>query len=376
MVIAFDAKRIFNNFTGLGNYSRTLVKNLSELYPDNQYHLYTPKINNKEEPAWFLNNRQFTIHTPKQRLKGLWRTFFISGELKNDKPDIYHGLSHELPVGIKTAGVKSVVTIHDLIFRQYPETYPFFDRMVYNAKFRYACQQADKVVAISKSTKTDIVHFYNIDPSRIEVIYQSCNPIYFSLQTEDNLAIVKRKYALPDDYILYVGSIEERKNLKSVLHGLAGLPVDLKLPLVVVGKGKSYKQECLQLAEKLGISGQIYWFTNLQSNSDLQAFYQAARVMVYPSLFEGFGLPVAEALLSNTPVITSGISSLPEAGGPATLYVDPKNVEEIKNSIIKVLTDSEMVRKMKAEGRRYAINNFSPEVVTRQMMDVYSNLVS
>jgi len=375
MDLAFDAKRAFCNYTGLGNYSRTLIKNLAIAFPEHNYHLFTPKVVRNDKTNWFTNHHSISIHTPLGAILPAWRSFAMSKSLQRNKPDIFHGLSHELPFGIKKTGIKTVVTIHDLIFKHYPETYPLFDRTIYNIKFRHACYNADRIIAISESTKNDIIKFYGIDPLKIEVIYQACNPVYYTLKSPEVVESIKAQYALPNDYLLFVGTIEKRKNLQTVIKALGLLPENMKLPLVVVGKGKTYKQDCMKLALKLRLSTQIIWFDNLQSNEHLQAFYQGARALLYPSFFEGFGLPVAEALLSNTPVITSKTSSLPEAGGPGSLYVDPLDPDDLQEKIITVLTDSEMHKKMISTGRGYALENFSPSAISKKIMDLYLQLI-
>ncbi len=376
MNIGFDAKRLFCNYTGLGNYSRTLVKNLSEYFPGNNYHLFTPQIEITEEARQFFDNTRYSTHLPKLVIKPLWRSHTIKNDLKKQNIQIYHGLSNEIPFNINKTKIKTVVTIHDLIFKHYPDTYSFFDRLIYDYKFKYACKTADKIIAISNNTKADIIKFYNIREEKIEVIYQACNQVYYKQKTDSDDSNVLRKYQLPDDYILYVGSVEKRKNLKTLLKAYKNLDEKINTPLVIIGRGGKYMHECRQLLKNERVKNKIYWLDNLEDNSDLHSIYRKSLMLVYPSLYEGFGLPVVEALLSKTPVITSNVSSLPEAGGPDTIYINPLKDDELANAILEVLNNPELRNKMINSGYNYAVQNFDREKVTNQVVDCYNKLLT
>jgi glycosyltransferase involved in cell wall biosynthesis len=382
MRIGYDAKRLFCNFTGLGNYSRTLVKNLRSNFPLNDYLLYTPKVLDSSETDPFFDEVKYKVHLSTAFVKSIWRSYSMVKQLKKDGVQLYHGLSHELPFRIQKSGIKSVVTIHDLIFKVYPTTYAYFDRTIDNVKFKNACANADKIVAISENTKKDIVNFYGIDPAKITVVYQSCDPLYFEESKEkeetDRGNKVFKEYDIPSDYLLYVGSVQERKNLKLIIEAynhLVAASIEFKVPLVIVGKGGKYKEEVLQMIKLFKLENLIIWLDKLEDNHTLKALYQNSKALVYPSFYEGFGLPVAEALLCKTPVITAGVSSLPEAGGPNSIYIDPHNHQELAGAIRQVLEDEETVSAMKEKGYEYALQKFSPEVVCKQMMKVYEGVV-
>jgi glycosyltransferase involved in cell wall biosynthesis len=179
MELGFDAKRLFCNFTGLGNYSRTLLKNLAKYYPEHDFHLYTPGIRHNSDTNPFLEEQTYNVHLPDGRFKKLWRSWSVVNDMQKDRIELFHGLSHEIPLRIRKTGIRSVVSIHDLIFKIYPETYPVLDRKIYDLKFGYACRNADRIIAISESTKRDIIKFYKIDEGRIDVSYQACNPLFY-----------------------------------------------------------------------------------------------------------------------------------------------------------------------------------------------------
>ncbi len=371
MKIGFDSKRLFCNFTGLGNYSRTLLRNLDHFYPDNDYYLYSTKVVDNEVTEEFVDHPDLNIRISEALFKGLWRSFSIKSQLKKDGIELYHGLSHEIPVNIHKTGIKSVVTIHDLIFKFYPETYAFIDRKIYDFKFRYACRHSDRIIAISENTKRDIIRFYNIDPEKIDVIYQALNPAFYKLKPQHETDRIIKQLNIPPDYLLSVGTVEPRKNLKKVLEALTWVNRDLQIPLVVVGKGRKYKQEAEHFARQAGLGKSVIWIDNLPANDHLQALYQNAKALIYPSLYEGFGLPVTEALLCKTPVITSAGSSLKEAGGPGSLYVNPKDPQEIAAAIEKILTDETFRQKMIETGYLYAHQCFAPDNLTRQVINCY-----
>jgi len=179
MKIGYDAKRAFLNNTGLGNYSRWLIKAMAQNYPEHEYYLYTTKIK-KKSPADFF--KQFpniqTILPVGKLIKAWWRSKGVVEDLKRDKIDLYHGLSHEIPIGIKEAGIKSVLTVHDLIFMHYPDQFGWLSRNIYFLKVKKSCAMADKIIAISQKTKEDIITLLGTNPNKIEVVYQGCDPLF------------------------------------------------------------------------------------------------------------------------------------------------------------------------------------------------------
>lgn len=374
MKIGFDAKRIFNNTTGLGNYSRSLVRNLHEYFPENQYHLFSPEVKRAEYTKPFLATPYYKVHISKTRLKSYWRSFSIVKDLSIAGIELFHGLSNEIPHNLSREGIKSVVTIHDLIFKIYPETYSISERLIYDRKFRYACQNADKVIAISESTKNDIIRFYDIDPSKIEVIYQTCNPIFYNPRTQEENLHVAGLYNLPDEYFLYVGSVEKRKNLELIIEAYK-INKDLhRVPLIIIGKGGDYKAECKRLISRYGLESSFIWMDNFKNNEHLQSVYHLAKALIYPSLYEGFGLPIAEALLCKTPVITANTSSLKEAGGPDSIYINPAKPQELSEAMSKVLNEPYLVASMREGGYVYATLKFSAAISSKQIIDLYRSV--
>lgn len=371
MRIGFDAKRLFNNSTGLGNYSRTLVRSISELYPENDLFLFTPAKGKNIEAEYFYSSN-FSIISPHKAPGWLWRSFLMTKDIKKLNLDIYHGLSHELPYGIHTSGTKTVVTIHDLIYKFHPEDFPYFDRLVYERKFKYACQYADVIIAISQSTKNDIVKYYGVSESKIQVVYQTCNPDFQNVLSDAQIDSVLKQYKLPDDFLLYVGTINRRKNLLSVVKAINAIKKDLKTPLLVVGNGKEYKQEIEEYIKLQNLEKLIYFAPYIR-NDHLPALYQNAKAFIYPSKYEGFGIPIIESLYSKTPVITTRMSSLPEAAGPGAIYVEPEKIEEISEAILSILKDDSLRNELSQNGFEY-VQKFNQKILTTQIFDIYKSL--
>jgi glycosyltransferase involved in cell wall biosynthesis len=369
MNIAFDAKRAFQNNTGLGNYSRTLISSLATYYPMHSYYLYAPK-----QTDMYVTELQTVL--PEKRLhrwfRSAWRSKYVVGELAKKQIDIYHGLSHEIPFGIHESGVKSVVTMHDLIFERYPGQYNPIDVQTYRRKAKYASLHADKIIAISQQTKDDLINYYNTPADKIDVVYQSCDEM-FEIQ-HDTAAIteLKTKYNLPPVYFLYVGSIIERKNLLSIMKAMLQLKGSIDIPLVVLGNGSGYKNKVKQFIAAHGLSDRVIWL-NEQAKfayNDLPLLYQGAKALIYPSIFEGFGIPILEALWSRTPVITSKGSCFLETAGDAAVYIDPLHPQTLAEGIKLIM---ENVEDMKERGWKHA-QLFTREKCAAGVMKVYESL--
>ncbi len=362
MRIGFDAKRLYNNFTGLGNHSRTTIDILTDEFPEHEYFLYTPKVRLNDVTEPYLSKIGCHTMQPHGVLRGsAWRTYGIVNNLKRDGIDLYHGLSNEMPVGLFHSGVASVVTIHDVAFRTFPDMYHWHDRLIYDQKWRYACNHADRIICISECTKRDVMNFYNVPGHKIDVVYQPVNNRYYE----------KREFSPAEEpYMLYVGSVNSRKNLLGAVKALEMMPKDLQILLVVVGGGGSYMNQVKEYVSQHAMDHLVKWEGSINGDA-LHKLYANAQLFVYPSFYEGFGLPVVEAQLCGCPVVTSNVSSLPEAGGTAALKADPHSVEEIRDCMLKALTDSDFRTKIIAEGREYAMKTFHPSVLARQLMQTY-----
>lgn len=371
MNIGFDGKRAANNLTGLGNYSRSLILQLSEFFHQNHYLVYTPKVKQARQITSFFEKDNIELKLP-QRSGLLWRSFGIKQQLLNDHIAIYHGLSGEIPFNLQHTEVKTVVTIHDLIYRRFPGNYKFIDRTIYNFKSKYACEHADHIIAISEQTKKDIIEYYQTDPSKIEVIYQTCDDSFKHLVSPDFKETIRKKYNLPEKFLLNVGTIEPRKNLLLTVQALKA--VDPGFKLVVVGKEQSYAKQVKAEIEHLGLTDRVIFLKDIPF-TDLPSIYQLAAVFVYPSFYEGFGIPIIEALYGGIPVVAATGSCLEEAGGPDSVYVDPANAPALAEAINSILKNPVLAKHMSDKGLAY-VQKFNTLPLAHQLMNCYANIVA
>ena len=386
MNIGFDAKRAAQNRTGLGNYSRFVIRILSEKFAGNQYHLYTPKPHRMPYLQEIPTLKHLFLHFPPQgiwsRIRSLWRVWGITKDIQKDGIQIFHGLSNELPLNIGTPeqrkmkaggkGCKYIVTIHDLIFIHTPQYYHWIDRQIYNFKFRRACRCADRVIAVSEYTKKEIMHYYHTPESKIDVVYQGCDPVFSQEIEEGKLQEVKARYQLPDKFVLYVGSIEERKNLMLVAKAMAELNRRAAIHVVAVGRRTAYVDQIQDFLKAQGID-HLFHFYHQVPYADLPSFYKWASAFAYPSRIEGFGIPLLEAISSGVPAIGCTGSCLEEAGGPNSIYVNPDDAKGMADAILRTCTDEPLRQHMISEGKKYALN-FSDEKLSHDLMKVYENL--
>lgn len=386
MNIGFDAKRAAQNRTGLGNYSRFVIRILSEKFAGNQYHLYTPKPHRMPYLQEIPTLKHLFLHFPPQgiwsRIRSLWRVWGITKDIQKDGIQIFHGLSNELPLNIGTPeqrkmkagdkGCKYIVTVHDLIFIHTPQYYHWIDRQIYNFKFRRACRCADRVIAVSEYTKQEIMHYYHTPESKIDVVYQGCDPVFSQEIEEGKLQEVKARYQLPDKFVLYVGSIEERKNLMLVAKAMAELNRRAAIHVVAVGRRTAYVDQIQDFLKAQGID-YLFHFYHQVPYADLPSFYKWASTFAYPSRIEGFGIPLLEAISSGVPAIGCTGSCLEEAGGPNSIYVNPDDAKGMANAILRTCTDDPLRQHMISEGKKYALN-FSDEKLSHDLMKVYENL--
>ncbi|NNF34249.1 MAG: glycosyltransferase family 4 protein [Saprospiraceae bacterium] len=365
MKIGFDAKRLFLNNTGLGNYSRTLVKNMEQFFPEHEYILYTPRIVENDATRYFLQDNKFVIKEGPAIFSSYWRSKGIVKDLLKDGIDIYHGLSHEIPLGLSSTDIRSCVSVHDLIFEVYPKLFNFIDRKLYQLKYKSSAIRADTVIAISESTAHDIESFWNIRKDKIEIVYQSAGEAFFR---------ETRKEDLNRNHFLYVGSIIERKGLLDIIIAYNKCMEDRDMPpFKVIGRGKSYFKACKNKVAELGLSNKIQFIGEV-NNSELIKYYDEAIILIYPSVYEGFGIPIIEASLRKTPVICSNKSSMPEAGGPHALYVGPGDVNGLSDAMNFCLDNPDEVAFQAEKSYLYARNRYNASETAHSLLSIYRKM--
>ena len=392
--IGFDAKRIVRNGTGLGSYGRTLVNDLAvagaeafdlRLYApdDGREDLRTQIADQPNVSFCYPSSSPLTTHpsplstlpSPLSSLlsplstqpKWYWRSRGIVSDLRRDGVRLFHGLSGELPVGLRKAGIRSVVTIHDLIFLRHPEYYHWWDTRIYTWKFRQTLREADHIIAISECTKRDIMDLGGVSNDRITVIYQSFAPRF----TVPSLTPGTARRGERGRYILCVGTIEERKNALLAVQALHHLPTDLSL--VLVGRPTKYADRIRQYAAQHGLSERVQMLHGV-TDDELPRLYAEAEAFVYPSRYEGFGIPIIEATAMGLPVVACTGSCLQEAGGPDALYVSPDDAEGLAAALRCVLRGADGREQSMSRSRDF-IRRFQGNDVARQVINVYQKLL-
>lgn len=366
--IGFDAKRIVRNGTGLGSYGRTLVNDLAQ-YPL-RLNLYAPDKGRDDLRTQIVERDNIAFVYPTSRhFKSYWRSRGIVADLKRDGIQLFHGLSGELPFGIRKSGIKSVVTIHDLIFLRHPEFYNPIDVQIYKWKFRQTIKEADYIIAISECTKRDILEYGGnlVSEDKITLIYQSCSPRF---NTSQNYKTSNLNSEL-GCYVLSVGSIEPRKNTMLALKALHHLPDDISL--VLVGRHTAYTDKLIQYARANGLEHRLHILHGVP-DTDLPALYASAECFVYPSVYEGFGIPIIEAISCGLPVVACTGSCLEEAGGPDSLYVAPNDAIGMANAIRRSLKGADD-REERIQRSMDYIRRFSGTDVAGQVVDVYKRVL-
>lgn len=371
--IAFDAKRAVCNNTGLGNYSRLVIDVLSNYFPLNTYKLYSPVDQKNDRLQPLLIKKNISMAYPDKafwrKMSSIWRISSISSQLIRNKIDLFHGLSNELPLNIKSSKIPSVVTIHDLIFRHFPQYYKPIDRTIYDYKFRKAAQNATRIIAISECTRRDLIEMYNINPNKIDVVYQGCDQLFKKPILTEEKNYIKNKYGLNNRFIISVGTIESRKNQLLAVKALKGLPCDIDL--VIVGRRTPYTIDIDNyIATQRGIASRIKILEGVPFK-DLPILYSLAEFSSYTSRFEGFGIPIIESISTGTPVIAATGSCLEEAGGGGGIYVNPDNVDQYIEEARILLNDNDHRNKLVEIGQQH-IKQFNPQNFAQGIVNTYN----
>jgi len=372
MIIGVDAKTINQKQrTGIENYLIYLLQSLAKIDTKNQYWLYSPsKISAMSTK---FKNRNFINKIIKFPLA--WSQFGLSWEFFKNQPalDVFFSPAHSVPIYCPT---KLVVTIHDLAFLDFSNYFTSRDLLRLKIITKRAVQKADKIIAISQSTKKDLLRHYHLPPEKIATIYSGYNRDLFEPAPQKVISKALKKYHINRPYLIYVGTLQKRKNLPRLISAFAILKEKHQIPhqLVIVGKKGWLFQDIFQRVKKLKISPEVV-FCGFVPDSELPALLSGADLFVLPSLYEGFGFPVLEAAACATPVVVSGVSSLPEVVGNAGILVNPMKVGDISQGIYQVISNSALKTQLSQKARLQA-NKFSWEKSARQTLKVFEEVGS
>ncbi len=358
IIIAIDCQALLGNIqTGLGVYARNLVETLETSHEDVRVvRLYPP-------------GRKPLKSTP-QRL--WWEQVQLPWAIARSDCDVFHSPALSMPL---LGRGKKVATAHDLIVLKHPEMMKGLSRKYFADFIPRTLKKADHIIANSNSTKKDLRRYLQIPESKITVLPLGVDREFLKESDIDLVNTLKRKFNLSGDYLLSVASFEPRKNHANILKGFAKalpeLPEDIKLALV--GRENAYQAKMIELAESLGILNRVS-FCGYVPTIELAALYTGASMLVFPSLEEGFGIPIIEAFAKRVPVITGEIEATREVAGMAAQYVNPERHEEISTSILNIYNDSEL-RGNLIELGAMRVADFTWETHARETIRIYYKLI-
>jgi glycosyltransferase involved in cell wall biosynthesis len=368
MSIYLDISAAVHRRAGLGRYAESLARALIQQQPGrfgffyNREHGIEPLAGLEQVPTRTvgLGYKPWRMLVWLGQLAGLGFDRLLPGA------ELFQATEHLL---LPLREVPTVLTVHDLIFRYHPAHHKPLNRWYLNLTMPLYCRRASHIIAISEQTRRDLLAAYGLPPAKITVIYEAADP-RFRPQSAESVAAVRARYGLPNRYLLFVGTIEPRKNLTTLLEALNRIrDREPRIKLVIVGrKGWLYEGFFRRLRE-LSLEGEVI-FTGFVPDEDLPAFYTAAALFVFPSLYEGFGLPPLEAMACGVPVVCSNTSSLPEIVGDAALTFDPLDAEEMAATIEEALRHEVLREEMREKGLRQAAK-FSWEKTARETRRVY-----
>jgi len=368
MIIGIDGNEAnVEKRVGISEYAFQLLSQFSDVKQQE----ITFEVYLKDKPLPHLpaesDRWHYTVFGPKK----LWTQFALPLRLytHSKKPNIFLSLTHYAP---RFSPVPTVVSVMDLSYLYFPEMFNKSDLLQLRNWTAYSVKKAKKVLTISNSSRDDIIKEYNLAKDKVAVTHLgiketvSLTPHIYSMNT------LKAKYALSDNYILFVGTLQPRKNISRLIKAFAKVLKTEKAPddlqLIIVGRKGWLYEEILETPKELGIEHRVSFLENVQDD-ELPLFYKHALCYVLPSLYEGFGLPVLEAMQQGCPVITSNVSSLPEAGGDAALYVDPEDVGDIAEKITKLITNDKLRKELIEKGHEQ-VKKFSWEKTARETLAV------
>ncbi len=362
--IAFDAKRLFHNREGLGSYARTLVSSMQELLPQHSYYLCTPTLSDHPYAQDFLDDKKYQhLIAPPKAQKAIWRSRGILKTLRENEIDVYWGLSNELPIGISKLRCKTLVTIHDLFYKKYPQQFSWADRLIVSKKYEAAMKSADTIIVASQNTRNDLVAHFPEVSERVEVVYQGT-------QYEGRQAALGSE---TDPYYLIVGSITQRKNIELIVKTYAEMKPEARLQVKIVGRATSHKEILLRQMKEGGVADS-FEFLGQVSNQVLWNLYSGARALLFPSHYEGFGIPIIEALAAGVPVIGNASSSIPEIIGKHGIVIEYDSTESLMAAFLKLKDES--IRIELLEGVETHLALFSKIKVIKGIERVLNDLVS
>jgi glycosyltransferase involved in cell wall biosynthesis len=372
MRIAFDATAIPRLMAGAAVYTYELARALAAVDSENEYVIFARGTHFDDLPASRPGIRVVKVRAPSRPLRLLWEQTVLPWSARGGRGlgiDVLHSPHHTTPLVRPSPDCARVVTFHDLTFFLLPKRYPTTRRLYFQVMTRLSARVADAVIVPSEAVRGDVTRILRLPPERVFVILEAAGPAF---HPQDAVAIeaVRRQYGLEGPFLLSVGSLEPGKNRERLLQAFARLQArGLTHTLVVAGQRAWRYEGEAPLARRLGLAESVRFLGNVPQ-ADLPALYSAADLFVFPSLYEGFGLPALEALACGTPVVASNVSALPEVVGDAALQVSPLDVEALADAMERLLRDDRLRSDLRERGLERAAQ-FSWEKAARQTAEVY-----
>jgi len=353
MKIGIDVQSTLGRKTGIGVYTHNLLQALRRVAPQHEY----------VELSWG-RTRELRTH---QRL--WWQQVELPRRARSAAVEVLHVTGFDAPWW---RPCPTLLTVHDLIGLLFPGNFPLVSRFYWSYWLPRTVRWADQIIADSEHTKRDLIRLLNIPPERIKVVYPGVDKVFQPIEEQAALEALRHKYSLPPDIILYVGTLEPRKGLDILIIAYSVLVADIPHHLVIAGKKGWYTESLFCQVEALGLRERVH-FIGYVADEDLPGLYNLANLFVYPSRYEGFGLPPLEAMACGVPVVCSNAASLPEVIGDAALLVPPDNVEALVVAIHKVLNDKNLRAEMRTKGLEQA-KKFTWEETARRTVEIYEKM--
>lgn len=375
MRIGFDVRPFLRQATGVGIYYKNLLFSLASIDKNNQYYLFSSSYKDRffQEELPPFSHREFRdARYPVKLINFLWQKMgwppldkFFNTEL-----DLTHS---PIPLLLPTKG-KKIVTVYDLFFMDFPAFVKGEARKNFAQRIENSLHRADGILVISQFVKDQIIERFSLNEDKIKVVYLGVDPNFSNKPSVTQAEIVKNKYGLPSKFILFVGAIEPRKNLVKLIDALGFIQKkSYAIPLVIVGKKGLDYQNLVKNIEKSELQSKVL-FLNYLPDEDLKILYHLASCLVFPSLFEGFGLPLVEAMASECPLVISRTSALPEIALDAALYFQPEDAEEMAGQIIKVMDDEDLRKNLIERGTR-RVKDFSWTQTAENTLEFYRTVL-
>lgn len=357
---------------GIGRMTFELIRHLGKIDRGNEYYLFFHRNHPELDKVLAPNFRKYIIHfkTGLIPLKIFWNEILIPYHCKKLSVDIFHQPNF---ISARKGAYKKIVTIHDLSVKIFPEQKPINVRWYYGLYLDNTIRKADAIMADSENTKKDIIKFYKIDEGKIKVIYPGVMDYFRVINEKELLNNVRIKYMLPEEFIFFVGTIEPRKNLVRLLKAFSEMIKNgmKDLFLVIAGYKGWLTKPFFQMLKELEISEKVK-LLGYVDEEDLPALYNLAKIFIFPSIYEGFGIPPLEAMACGTPVIASRTSSIPEVVGDSAILIDPYDEKMLAKEIISLLKDNNLQKELREKGLKRA-KLFSWEKMAKEVLNIYEN---